>query len=141
MEDFLNEQLNTESNNEVEATLAASSIRHGSNANEDGILTVDVYQTEDEIVIKSTIAGVKGDDIDIAITKDMVTIKGKRELEEKIKSSDYYYQEIHWGSFSRSIILPEEIDPDKAAASMKSSVLTLRLPKISKNKIKRLKIS
>lgn len=138
MDDFLNEQLDT---NEVgEATLTASG-RHGSENSEEGILTVDVYQTEDEIVIKSTIAGVGANDIDISITKDIITIKGKRQHEEKVRGSDYYYQEIHWGSFSRSIILPEEIDPDKAKASMKSGLLTLHLPKLSKNKTRKLRIA
>lgn len=141
--DDIDNQLNTDS--EEEATLAASPVRrpvhHPENLNqEEGILTVDVFQIPDEIIIKSTIAGVGADDIDVAITKDMVTIKGKRHLEERVKNSDYYCQEIYWGSFSRSIILPEEIDPDKARASMKSGLLTLRLPKLSKNKTRRLKI-
>lgn len=149
-EDFSNEQLNNENGEDSnEATLTASLAesrraspgrRSSSDNVGEGILTVDVYQTEDEIVIKSTIAGVGADDIDIAITKDVVTIKGKRQLEEEVRSSDYDYQEIHWGEFSRSIILPEEIDPDKAKASMKSGLLTLHLPKISKNKARKLKI-
>lgn len=145
MGDFFNEQL--ESDDDSDAALTASSSRRRVTAGSDpgsdqgeGILTVDVYQDDDEIIIKSTIAGVGGDDIDIAITKDMVTIKGQRKFEEKVKNSDYYYQEIHWGSFSRSIILPEEVDPDKAKASMKSGLLTIHLPKISKNKTRRLKI-
>lgn len=104
---------------------------------EEGQLTVDVYQADDEIVIKSTIAGVTADDIDVSITNEMVTIKGNRKHEEKVKESDYYYQELYWGSFSRSIILPEEIDADNAKASMKNGVLTLRLPKLAKSKINR----
>lgn len=141
MGDFFNEQF--EPDDDSDASLTASSSRRSVTAGGDqgeGILTVDVYQDDDEIIIKSTIAGVGGDDIDIAITKDMVTIKGQRKFEEKVKNSDYYYQEIHWGSFSRSIILPEEVDPDKAKASMKSGLLTIHLPKISKNKTRRLKI-
>lgn len=108
---------------------------------EEGQLTVDVYQTDDEIVIKSTIAGVTADDIDISITNEMVTIKGSRKQEEKIKEQDYYYQELYWGSFSRSIILPEEIDADKAKATMKNGVLTLRLPKLAKSKVKKVRIA
>lgn len=107
----------------------------------DGQLTVDVYQTEDDIVVQSTIAGVDQNDIDISVTKDMVTIKGKRATQEKIRSSDYYYQELFWGSFSRSIILPEDVDPDKARASMKNGLLTVRLPKLSKSRTKKIKIS
>ncbi len=96
---------------------------------EEGHLTVDVFQNGDDIVVRSTVAGVNPDDIDISITKDMVTIRGQRKTEEKINSSDYYHRELYWGSFSRSIILPFDIDPDNAKASMKNGVLTIRLPK------------
>lgn len=95
---------------------------------EDGHLTVDVFKSEDNIVIQSTIAGTAPEDIDVSITKEMVTIRGRRVQEEKVKSSDYYHQELYWGSFSRSIILPVDIDPDKARASMKNGVLTIRMP-------------
>jgi len=95
---------------------------------EEGHLTVDVFQSGKDIVIQSTIAGTDPKDIDVSITKDMVTIKGVRSSEEKIKTSDYYHRELYWGSFSRSIILPSEIDPDKAKASIKNGVLTIRLP-------------
>lgn len=108
---------------------------------DEGQLTVDVYQTEDDIVIKSTIAGVTVDDIDIAITNDMVTIKGKRHADETIDQDDYYYQELYWGAFSRSIILPEDIDVEKASASMKNGILTLHLPKLAKSRMKKVKIS
>ena len=72
----------------------------------EGQLTIDVYQTPNEIVIKSTIAGVKPEDIDISMTNDMITIKGNRKKDEEAKEEDYYYQECYWGPFSRSIILP-----------------------------------
>lgn len=107
----------------------------------DGQLTVDVYQTDDDIVVQSTIAGVDQNDIDISVTSDMVTIKGKRTTQEKIRSSNYYYQELFWGPFSRSIILPEDIDSDNAKASMKNGLLTIRLPKLAKTRTKKLKIS
>jgi HSP20 family protein len=108
---------------------------------DEGQLTVDVFQTDTEIVIKSTIAGVNADDLDISITSEMVVIKGKRHYDEKVRTSDYYHQELYWGSFSRSIILPEEIDVDGAKASMKNGLLTLRLPKLARLKTKRLKIA
>jgi len=108
---------------------------------EEGQLTVDVYQTDDDIIIKSTIAGVTSDDIDIAVTNDMVTIKGTRKPDEKIKQDNYYYQELYWGPFSRSVILPEEIDSDNAKASMKNGILTVKLPKLAKTRIKKVKIS
>ena len=108
---------------------------------DEGQLTVDVYQTENDIVIKSAIAGVTADDIDISITSDMITIKGKRAQDEQIDESDFYHQELYCGPFSRSVILPEDIDVEKTAASMKNGVLTVRLPKLAKSRMKRVKIS
>ncbi len=101
---------------------------------EEGQLSVDVFQTKDAIVIKSTIAGVKPEDIDISINNDMVTIRGKREIETTIKEDDYFYQECYWGGFSRSIILPTEITPEKVDASLKNGVLTVKLPKARKTR-------
>ena len=139
MQEFIEDQLNTD------ATLARAKTPSNSSQKtkkeEEGQLTVDVYQTGSDIIIKSTIAGVSPDDMDISITNDMVTIKGHRKTEEEVKQSDYYYRELYWGGFSRSIILPEEIDADHAKASMKNGVLTLKLPKLSKSKTKRIKIS
>ncbi len=107
----------------------------------EGHLTIDVFQTEDEIVIQSTIAGVDTNELDISVTNDMVTIKGKRAPEQKIKPSDYYWQELYWGPFSRSIILPVDVDADAAKASMKNGLLTIRLPKMDRVKTKKLRIS
>lgn len=107
----------------------------------EGHLTIDVYRTEDEIVIQSTIAGAKRDDIDIAVTQDMVTIKGRREPEERIKPSDYDHQELYWGPFSRAVILPEDIDAEGAKADYKNGILTIRLPKLAKTRTKKVKIS
>ena len=101
---------------------------------EEGQLSVDVFQTKDAIVIKSTIAGVKPEDIDISINNDMVTIRGKREIDHTIKEDDFFYQECYWGGFSRSIILPVEIRPDDVKANLKNGVLTITLPKAAKAK-------
>lgn len=106
----------------------------------EGQLTIDVYQTPSEIIIKSTIAGVNPSDLDVTITNDMVTIKGKREKDEEIQTDDYYYQECYWGSFSRSVILPVDVEAEKAEASMKNGILTIRLPKIEKIKTKKIKV-
>lgn len=100
---------------------------------EEGQLTIDVYQTKDHIVIKSIIGGVKPEDLDIAVTSDMVTIKGARKNPDEVKPDDYYYQECFWGNFSRSIILPCDIRSDEVEAKMKNGILTVRLPKIEKN--------
>ncbi len=125
---------------DVKASLVASHSKKKEEETE-GQLTVDVYQTEDEIVIVSTVAGVTAKDIDISITNDMVTIKGNRVPEVSGSKGSYDVQELYWGKFARSIILPEEIDSDKARASMKNGILTLRMPKLAKTRIKKLKIT
>ena len=99
-----------------------------------GVLTLDVFQNDKEIVIKSAIAGVSGKDLDIAITNDTVTIKGDRKEEQSEKSKNYYYQELYWGEFSRTVILPEEVNADEAKATLKNGVLTITLPKLTTKK-------
>jgi len=107
---------------------------------EEGALTVDVFRDDGDIVIQSTIAGATSEDIDISILNDMVTIRGNRQPDKSIKGADYFYQELYWGPFSRSIILPEEVDENGAKASMKHGILTVRLPTMDKAKTKKLKI-
>lgn len=106
----------------------------------EGRLTIDVYETDSEIVVKSTVAGVDPSDLDINITPDSISIRGSRTQEEKVSSDSYFYQECFWGAFSRSVILPTEIDPDRAKASLKKGVLTIRLPKISRSEERKLVI-
>lgn len=106
----------------------------------EGQLTVDVYQTSTEVVIQSTIAGVKPEDVDITIANEMITIKGKRVREEKVPEENFYYQECYWGPFSRSVILPVEVKGDEAEASLKHGILTIRLPKAEKEKLKKIPV-
>ena len=106
----------------------------------EGQLAIDVYQTPEEIVVESTIAGVKGDDIDVDVTSERVTIRGERSREEIIQDGDYYYQECFWGKFSRSVILPQEIDPDKATSSLRNGVLTIQLPKLHRDRARKVKV-
>jgi len=112
----------------------------GWSSDPEGQLTIDVYQTDNDIVIKSTIAGVKPEDLDVSINNDMVTIRGERKNDEKVESENYYYQECYWGTFSRSVILPVEVIADKAEAAMKNGILTLRLPKADTTKTKRIQV-
>ncbi|MEI7463127.1 MAG: Hsp20/alpha crystallin family protein [Candidatus Taylorbacteria bacterium] len=107
---------------------------------EEGELTVDVYQTPEMIIIKSMIAGVRPEDLDISITRDMVTIRGKREEEKTARDDDYFARELYWGSFSRSISLPEEIDVEDSEAVEKHGLLILKLPKLDKKKQSKLKV-
>jgi len=106
----------------------------------EGQLTIDVYQTDDDIIIESAVAGVEPDDIDIDITNDSVIIRGERKRFEEVPEENYLYQECYWGRFSRAITLPQDIDPDKAKAEFNNGVLHIRLPKIAKNRTKKLKI-
>jgi len=108
--------------------------------NEEGQLTVDVFNTPNEIVIKAIVAGVKPDDLDISITRDMVTIRGKREEQKEVEGEDYFYRELYWGAFSRTILLPQEIEVEEANASEKHGLLIIRLPKIDKEKQTKLKV-
>ena len=131
MTDFLDEQF--------EAELTAKTQKDTSTEQE-GQLTVDVFQDDEYIIIQSTIAGVGQDDIDISITNDMVTIKGRRAPAAKNRPADYFYRDLYWGEFSRSIILPVDIDADGAKASMKNGLLTIRLPKLERLKTKKVRI-
>jgi HSP20 family protein len=107
---------------------------------EEAQLTVDVYQTQSEIIIKTMVAGVKPDDLDVSITRDSVTIRGKREEDRTVTGDDYFHRELYWGSFARTIALPEEIDVDEAEAVEKFGMLILHLPKLDKNRQTRLKV-
>lgn len=109
-------------------------------AEPEGQLTIDVYQTPSEIVIESAVAGVNPDDLDITVSADSITIKGERKREKEVKDDDYFYQECYWGRFSRSVILPQEVDPENAWVGFRNGILTVHLPKINKQKSRKLKV-
>ena len=106
----------------------------------EGQVAIDVYQTPDAIIIEAPIAGVSTDDLDISISNESVTIKGKRSRSKEVKDEEYFYQECYWGRFSRSVILPQEIDAEGAEASVKNGVLMVILPKLKRVRSKKLKI-
>ncbi len=106
----------------------------------EGQLALDIYQNKDNIIVKSTIAGVKPEDLDITIADDRVTIRGERRQGEEIKGEDYLMQECYWGSFYRSFDLPLEVDVDKSVADIKDGILTLILPKASRSKTKKVRV-
>jgi len=107
---------------------------------EEGQLAVDMCQTPTEIIIKTMVAGVKPEDLDISITRDMVTIRGKRMETYESVENDFFHKELYWGSFSRTIVLPAEVEIEEAEASEKHGLLTLILPKIDKNRQSKLKV-
>ncbi len=106
----------------------------------EGELAVDVYETEDHVVIQAPIAGVRKDDLEITTEKDMVTIKGKRNRPEKQEIKEFYTQECHFGEFRREVILPEETDPSRIEADMEEGVLTVKAPKIEKEKKRKIDV-
>jgi HSP20 family molecular chaperone IbpA len=106
----------------------------------EGQLTVDVYQTPDAIVVESAIAGVRPEDIDINVTSESISIKGFRSHQDATGEKEYLYQECYWGRFARSIIFPQEIDPEDAEVTFKNGILTVRLPKISKRRTRKLQV-
>lgn len=108
--------------------------------NEDAELTVDVYQTPTDIVVQTMVAGVRPEDLELTISRDMITIRGKREESRTIDEENYFTKELFWGSFSRTIMLPQEIDPEEAEAVAKQGLLTIKLPKIDKEKKTSIKV-
>jgi HSP20 family protein len=106
----------------------------------EGQLAVDVFQTPDEIIIEAMIPGVKVEDLDIAITREMVTLKGTRERHRVVEDDQFFFRELFWGSFSRTILLPQEIEPDQADAREKNGVLVITLPKSDKGKQHKLRV-
>lgn len=130
-----------EENENLESQVSLTASKKQSRPTDEGHLTVDVYQTEDDIVVRSIIGGVSIDDIDIQVTKDMITIKGARKPEEHIHPEDYFHRELYWGAFSKGVILPVDVDPEGAKANYKNGVLTIKLPKLERSHAKKVKIS
>jgi len=91
-------------------------------------------------VVKAMISGVRPEDLNISITREMVTIKGKREETETVTGPDYFQQELYWGSFSKTILLPAEVEPEEAEAVERHGLLTIRLPKVDRQRVEKLKV-
>ena len=106
----------------------------------EGQLALDVYQNKDNLIIKSTMAGVKPEDLDITIDDNQVIIKGERKQETETSGENYIMQECYWGNFYRAFDLPLEVDSDKAAADIKDGILTITLPKSSKSRAKKVRV-
>ncbi|MFH1402026.1 MAG: Hsp20/alpha crystallin family protein [Patescibacteria group bacterium] len=106
----------------------------------DGELAVDVYDDGDKIIVKTMVAGVKPEDLDISITRDKVIIRGSRQTERETTKDNYHTQELYWGSFSRTIMLPTEIDIEASEATEKRGLLILTLPKVDKERKTKLKV-
>ncbi len=107
---------------------------------QDGELPVDMYQTDDMIVIRALVAGVSPTELEISITRDMVTIRGVREEFQEAQDDGYFHRELFWGSFSRTLLLPEEVTIDEAEAQEKHGLLEIKLPKLDKHRTTQLKV-
>ena len=108
-------------------------------ANE-GQLPIDVHQTGSDIIIRAFVAGVRPDELSISISRDMVEIQGSRMERDQVSGPDYFTQELFWGSFSRTIMLPEEVDVDASSATAKDGLLTIILPKMDKARQTKLRV-
>ena len=100
----------------------------------EGELAVDVYEDDKHLFIKSTIAGVEPDHLEISLNHDLLTIRGYRQQEQVDSGHDYFCQECYWGSFSRSIILPRDVTADNVSATLRNGVLTISLPKSERHR-------
>ena len=105
-----------------------------------GQLPVDVHQTSTDIIIRAFVAGVRPDELNISISRDMVEIEGSRAEREQVVGSDYFTRELFWGSFSRAIMLPQEVDVEASSASAKDGLITIILPKLDKAKQTKLRV-
>ena len=99
-----------------------------------------MYQTGTDIIIRTFIAGVRPDEMSVSISRDMVVIDGSREERDSIQDNDYFARELFWGRFSKTILLPQEVDVDGSTASAKDGLLTLILPKLDKAKQTKLRV-
>lgn len=107
---------------------------------DEGELAVDVYETPEHIVVQAMVAGVRPDNLDVSITREMCTISGQREAPRDASYDEYIHRELYWGSFSRSVVLPEEVEVEEAEAKEDHGLLTIHLPKINKDRKTKLEI-
>jgi HSP20 family molecular chaperone IbpA len=115
-------------------------LREDEEVEEEGELTVDVYQTATEVIVQTMVAGVKPEDLNISITQEMISIKGRRERPGESPDANYLYRELYWGPFGRTIMLPAEVEAEEAEAIERHGLLTIRLPKTDKEKVQRIKV-
>ena len=103
-------------------------------------LAVDMYQTDDAVVVKAAVPGIKAEELDISITGDTLTIRGETKAEEEVKEEHYIRRERRYGSLSRSVSIPVPVVADKAEAEFENGILTLKLPKAEEVKPKAIKV-
>jgi len=119
---------------------AASGVAGLDNDPEEGELSIDVYEKPGEIIIQAMVAGVRPEDLEINIGREVVTLRGSRESSKEVAADNYFHRELYWGTFSRTILLPAEVEAEEAEATERHGLLTIRIPKIDKGKTAKLKV-
>ena len=105
-------------------------------------MPIDFYKTDSELILVATVAGIKSEDLDISIEGGIINIKGVRKKPENLpEEKESYFKECYWGPFSRQIVLPEEINPSQAEATLKSGILIIKIPYIKKDLTKKIEIT
>ena len=105
-----------------------------------GQLAVDVYETDDELVIKARTAGVNKDDLDVSISEGILTISGTLSSGDDTDVNNWHIQECYWGEFSRTLALPVAVKEDEARAALKDGVLSISFPKIQQEQAKKIQV-
>ena len=101
---------------------------------------VDMYQTDTDVVVKASLAGMKSEDVDISVTGDVITLKGEHKEEHETSEENYFRKEMRYGSFTRSLPIPVPVNVDKAEAEFQDGVLTVKMPKTEESKPKTVKV-
>ena len=101
---------------------------------------IDMYQTDNEVIVKATLPGFKASDVQLNVTGDLLTVKGECKHEEESKDKSWHIREQRWGSFERSVALPAAVVADKAKADFEDGILTVSLPKAEEVKPKMITI-
>ena len=109
--------------------------------NGSGHMDIDVYHEEDNLVVRASMPGVNPEDVEVTVTNDALTIKGESKVEKEVKEESYLHRERRYGTFKRTVALPEGVDTEKATTSYENGVLTVTIPKIAERKPKPLKIN
>ncbi len=94
-----------------------------------GMPAIDMYQTDDKVVVKAALPGLSAEDVQISVTGEILTLKGEFRQDDEVKEATYQLKERRYGSFERSLMLPTEVETDKAKAEFQNGVLTITLPK------------
>jgi HSP20 family protein len=89
---------------------------------------IDMYQTNDDVVVKATLPGLKSEDVDITVTGETLTLRGEFKQNDEQKETNYHIREQRYGSFERSILLPTDVEANKAKADFDNGVLTITMP-------------